>query len=157
LAWGGRNNGPRRIVIGSVDASGLFRKYRVPYVRIPPSLALDADSVRELKALGCKRIELRAEDGKIYRIAFDKFVRRAFVQTRTASAGEQYFCLLEDFERIDTPAASWTPGSDFPIVDAMRAAAKVTPVTLSERNKPHPGNNFPVPHTEQPELFKVGE
>jgi hypothetical protein len=139
----------RSITVGRLDPDGTFVKSNVYRVHTPPSLAIGADTVEELKRQGCKRMKLTTQDGAVYKIPFDLFLRRCFYQTRTALAGRQAFILLDDMT-CDTPAPAYEPGNSFPYVDSLRAAG------LSERNKPHPGNNFPVASIDDLPLFKAG-
>lgn len=121
ISWKGRS-----VIVGRLDADKTFVKTKVYMVNVPPSLAIGADTVAELQSAGCQRMRLTTQDGAVYQIPFEKFVRKSFVQTRTASAGKQYFCPIENFERLDAPKPPTPPSGNFPIVDKMRERKETT-------------------------------
>lgn len=96
----------RRVVSGRLGRDGIFRKSVETRQKlfVLDAYGIDEANVNELKALGCRAIELRERDtGRIYRIDFSRFVEKA-VPRQIGMFGVRYYLPLRYWQTTEQAA-----------------------------------------------------
>ncbi|MBP6963848.1 MAG: hypothetical protein KBC96_05515 [Armatimonadetes bacterium] len=83
------HDGRRSFSAGKL-VGGVFIKKCKPnhLMRTPPGIAIQEDIVEQLRGLGCRQIEVLVEDGRVFAVAFEDFLRHAFRLDRGFGAQE---------------------------------------------------------------------
>ena len=100
------HDGVRQVIVGTLYSDGEFYKRLKPehILRIPPSIAIQADAVKELEKRGCTRIRADIIGGKCLVVSFTHFQEYGFHLNRRF--GEQIALPLSEWQSADAVQGS---------------------------------------------------